>query len=79
MTFDVLHIVFLVAALIAGAAAFVFWQRKPADTAHLSSELADGSREVSDLRARAGAARRARPLAARGWGRAAARRETLRC
>lgn len=64
MTFDVLHIVFLVAALIAAAAAFVLWQRKPADSAHLASELAERTREVSELRARAEAAGRAEASAA---------------
>ena len=53
MTVDTLHIVLFIIALAAAAAAFVFWQRKPADTAHLSAELAERNREVSDLRHRA--------------------------
>src|SRR3990167_459394 len=63
MTFDTLHIVLFVLALAATAAAFVFWQRKPADTAHLSADLAERSREVSELRARAEAAGKAEAAA----------------
>lgn len=66
MTLDLLHIVLLVFALAAAAAAFVFSQRKPPDTAHLSAELAERSREVQalkserdDLRKRAEAAEKA--------------------
>jgi DNA recombination protein RmuC len=66
MTFDILHIVFLIAAILAGAAAFVFSQRKPPDTAHLSAELAERAREIAaikaerdDLRGRAEKAERA--------------------
>lgn len=64
MTVDTLHIVLFAVALIAAAAAFVFWQRKPADTAHLSAELAERSREISELRARAEAAGKAEAAAA---------------
>ena len=41
MTLDVLHIVLALLALAAAAAAFVFSQRRPPDTAHLSAELAE--------------------------------------
>lgn len=51
MTLDTLHIVLLVIALAAGAAAFVFSQRKPPDTAHLTAELAERNREVAALKA----------------------------
>ena len=54
MTLDLLHIVLLVIALAAAAAAFVFSQRKPPDTAHLSAELAERSREVQALKSEAG-------------------------
>ena len=50
MTLDLLHIVLLVIALAAAAAAFVFSQRKPPDTAHLSAELAEREREVQTLK-----------------------------
>ena len=52
MTLDILHIVLGLIALAAAAAAFVFSQRKPPDTAHLASER-------DDLRRRAEAAERA--------------------
>ncbi|RYG21569.1 MAG: hypothetical protein EON93_25815, partial [Burkholderiales bacterium] len=51
MTLDTLHIVLLVIALAAAAAAFVFWQRKPPNTEHLTAELADRSKEVAALKA----------------------------
>jgi DNA recombination protein RmuC len=51
MTLDTLHIVLLLVALGAAAAAFVFWQRKPPDTAHLSAELAERQREIATLKA----------------------------
>lgn len=50
MTLDLLHVVLLVIALAAAAAAFVFSQRKPPDTAHLSAELAERSHEVQALK-----------------------------
>ena len=50
MTLDILHIVLGLIALAAAAAAFVFSQRKPPDTAHLASELAERQREISDLK-----------------------------
>jgi len=50
MTLDILHIVLGLIALAAAAAAFVFSQRKPPDTAHLSAELAERQREVADLK-----------------------------
>ena len=63
MTFDLIHIVLFLIALAAAAAAFVFSQRKPPDTAHLSAELAERTREagvlkgeIATLRSRAEAA-----------------------
>ena len=50
MTLDTLHIVLLVIALTAAGVAFVFSQRKAPDTAHLSAELAERSREVAALK-----------------------------
>lgn len=50
MTLDTLHIVLLVIALAAAAAAFVFSQRKPPDTEHLSAELGERSKEVAALK-----------------------------
>lgn len=50
MTLDLLHIVLGALALAAGAAAFVFSQRKPPDTAHLSAELAERQREITELK-----------------------------
>ena len=50
MTLDILHIVLGLIALAAAAAAFVFSQRKPPDTAHLSAELAERQREIADLK-----------------------------
>jgi DNA recombination protein RmuC len=50
MTLDTLHIALLVIALAAAAAAFVFSQRKPPDTAHLAAELAERSKEVTALK-----------------------------
>jgi len=49
MTLDILHIVLGLIAL-AAAAAFVFSQRKPPDTAHLSAELSERQREIADLK-----------------------------
>lgn len=57
--FDAIHIAFLLVAAIATAAAFVFWQRKPPDTAHLTVELADRTKEVGTLRQRAETAEKA--------------------
>lgn len=51
MTLDLLHIVLGLVALASAAAAFVFWQRKPPDTAHLSAELAERQREAAALKA----------------------------
>ncbi len=48
MTLDILHIVLGLIAL--AAAAFVFSQRKPPDTAHLSAELSERQREIADLK-----------------------------
>jgi DNA recombination protein RmuC len=66
MTLDILHIVLGLIALAAAATAFVFSQRKPPDTAHLSAELAERQREIAslkserdDLRGRAEKAERA--------------------
>ena len=50
MTLDILHIVLGLIALAAAAAAFVFSQRKPPDTAHLSAELSERQREIADLK-----------------------------
>jgi DNA recombination protein RmuC len=50
MTFDLIHIVLFLIALAAAAAAFVFSQRKPPDTAHLSAELAERTREAGALK-----------------------------
>jgi DNA recombination protein RmuC len=50
MTFDLIHIVLFLIALAAAAAAFVFSQRKPPDTAHLTAELAERTREVAALK-----------------------------
>jgi len=50
MTLDMLHIVLGLIALAAAGAAFVFSQRKPPDTAHLSAELSERQREVADLK-----------------------------
>jgi DNA recombination protein RmuC len=50
MTLDLLHIVLGLIALAAAAVAFVFSQRKPPDTAHLSAELAERQREVGALK-----------------------------
>lgn len=50
MTLDILHIVLGLIALAAAAAAFVFSQRKPPDTAHLSAELTERQREIADLK-----------------------------
>jgi DNA recombination protein RmuC len=51
MTLDWLHLLLLGIALVAAAAAFVFWQRKPPNTEHLTAELADRSKEVATLKA----------------------------
>ncbi len=51
MTLDSLHIVLGLLALAAGAAALVFWQRKPPDTAHLTAELAERNRQIGELKA----------------------------
>jgi DNA recombination protein RmuC len=51
MTLDTLHIVLLLIALAAAAAAFVFWQRKPPDTAHLTAELGERVKDVTALKA----------------------------
>jgi DNA recombination protein RmuC len=51
MTLDLLHIVLGLIALAAAAAAFVFSQRKPPDTAHLAAELAERAKEVATLKA----------------------------
>jgi DNA recombination protein RmuC len=51
MTLDTLHIVLGLLALVAAGAAFVFSQRKPPDTAHLSAELQERQREVHALKA----------------------------
>jgi len=66
MTLDMLHIVLGLFALVAAGAAFVFSQRKPPDTAHLSAELEERKRDVAslkserdELRRRAEAAERA--------------------
>jgi DNA recombination protein RmuC len=58
MTLDILHLVLGLIALAAAAAAFVFSQRKPPDTAHLSAELEERKREVGELRKRAEASGR---------------------
>lgn len=50
MTLDILHIVLGLIALAAAAAAFVFSQRKPPDTAHLSAELTERQREIAELK-----------------------------
>ncbi|MFT3722313.1 MAG: DNA recombination protein RmuC [Hyphomonadaceae bacterium] len=50
MTLDTLHIILLLIALAAAAAAFVFWQRKPPDTAHLTAELGERTKEVTSLK-----------------------------
>lgn len=50
MTLDIVHIVLGLIALAALAAAFVFSQRKPPDTAHLSAELEERKREVGALK-----------------------------
>ncbi len=50
MTLDILHIVLGLIALAAAAAAFVFSQRKPPETAHLSAELSERQREIADLK-----------------------------
>ncbi len=50
MTLDILHIVLGLIALAAAGAAFVFSQRKPPDTAHLSAELSERQREIADLK-----------------------------
>ncbi len=57
MTLDALHIVLLLIALAAAAAAFVFSQRKPPDTAHLSSELEQRGKEVAALKSEVAALR----------------------
>jgi DNA recombination protein RmuC len=51
MTLDPLHLVLGVLLLAAAAAAFVFSQRKPPDTAHLAAELQERQREVAGLKA----------------------------
>jgi DNA recombination protein RmuC len=51
MTLDPIHIVLGLLALAAAAAAFVFSQRKPPDTAHLAAELQERQREVAGLKA----------------------------
>lgn len=51
MTLDVLHIVLGLVALAAAGVAFVFSQRRPPDTAHLSAELTERTREVEGLKA----------------------------
>lgn len=51
MTFDLIHVVLFLIALAAAAAAFVFSQRKPPDTAHLTAELTERTREVAVLKA----------------------------
>jgi DNA recombination protein RmuC len=51
MTLDILHILLGLLALAAAAAAFVFSQRKPPDTAHLAAELQERQREVAGLKA----------------------------
>lgn len=50
MTLDPLNIVLGLVALIAAAVAFVFSQRRPPDTAHLSAELGERNREVAALK-----------------------------
>lgn len=50
MTLDLLHIVLGLIALAAIGAAFVFSQRRPPDTAHLSAELEERKREVGSLK-----------------------------
>jgi len=50
MTLDTVHIILGFIALAAAAAAFVFSQRKPPDTAHLTAELAERQRELADLK-----------------------------
>lgn len=50
MTLDILHIVLGLITLAAAAAAFVFSQRKPPETAHLSAELSERQREIADLK-----------------------------
>jgi DNA recombination protein RmuC len=52
MTLDTLHMILGVLLIAAAAAAFVFSQRKPPDTAHLSAELSERTREVAELRGR---------------------------
>jgi DNA recombination protein RmuC len=65
MTLDTLHIVLLVIALAAAGAAFVFSQRKPPDTAHLSAELAERGREVATLKSERDALRQRAEVAER--------------
>ena len=50
MILDMLHIVLGLIALAAAGAAFVFSQRKPPDTAHLSAELEERKRDVASLK-----------------------------
>ena len=50
MTLDIVHIVLGLIALAAAGAAFVFSQRKPPDTAHLSAELEERKREIGSLK-----------------------------
>lgn len=50
MTIDTLHIVLLVIALAASAIAFVFAQRKPPNTEHLTAELGERSKEIAALK-----------------------------
>ena len=57
MTFDWLHLVLLGIALVAAAAAFVFSQRKPPNTEHLTAELGERSKEVAALKSEVAAQR----------------------
>ncbi len=50
MILDTIHIVLGLIAIVAIGAAFVFSQRRPPDTAHLSAELEERKREVGSLR-----------------------------
>lgn len=58
MTPDWLHFVLLAIALAAAATAFVFWQRKSPDTAHLSVELAARAKEITELKSEVSAQRK---------------------
>ena len=63
MTLDTVHIILGLFALAAAAAAFVFSQRKPPDTAHLAAELAEKQRELTDLKSERDELRRRAELA----------------